>query len=229
MKEKRNFSKRGTEDYNWVTSLFQAFVRTFILYPFFILFYKVKVEGFKNIPHDRPILVAANHLSYLDPPLIAAVMKRNLAYMAKKELFEVPVLSFLIWHLGAFAVNREKLEVSTIKTAKAVLSNKHWTMALFPQGKRVRNGCLGHVSKGFASLAKISKTDILPIGLTGIQNTAKWPFQGNATVRIGTPISYDLEIEEIEKQWSEQICKLAELKPVENPEELNTPPVPANV
>ena len=98
MKEKRNFSKRGTEDYNWVTSLFQAFVRTFILYPFFILFYKVKVEGFKNIPQDRPILVAANHLSYLDPPLIAAVMKRNLAYMAKKELFEVPVLSFLIWH-----------------------------------------------------------------------------------------------------------------------------------
>ena len=50
MKEKRNFSKRGTEDYNWTTSLFQAFVRTCILYPFFILFYKVKVEGFKNIP-----------------------------------------------------------------------------------------------------------------------------------------------------------------------------------
>lgn len=222
MKAKKNFSKRGPEDYKWKTSTFQTCIRNLVLYPFFRLFYKVKVNGFENIPKDRSVLVAANHMSYLDPPLIAAIMERNLAYMAKKELFEIPILSFLIWNLGAFAVNREKLEVSTIKTAKAVLSNKNWTMALFPQGRRVRTGSLGHVSKGFASLAKISKTDILPIGIIGFQNIAKLPFQGNATVNIGTPISNELDIEEIVKLWSEQVCELAQLKNEEDSDELTS-------
>ncbi len=207
----KNFAKRGSEDYGFKTTLFQSCVVLFILFPFYKIFYKLKVEGKEKIPRDRAILIAANHLSSLDPPLVSAALLKNIAYMAKKELFTVPILGTLVWWLGAFAVNREKLEVSTIKTAKAVLVHKRWSLALFPQGTRVRDGSLGKVNKGFASLGKLSGTDILPVAVIGSDKKARWPFQGNITVKIGDPISHKLEISEIVHIWSTKISEMTGL------------------
>ena len=86
---------------------------------------KVNVHGVENIPKDNEYIVCPNHLSTLDPPMICGVWPRRISFMAKKELFEGD--SFLakyitrnVSRLGAFAVNREKLEVATIKSTKEV-------------------------------------------------------------------------------------------------------------
>lgn len=174
--------------------------------------YNLKVEGRENVPKDRSVLIAANHISLLDPPAITVAVGKPIAYMAKKELFEVPVLSRMVWWLGAFAVNREKLAASTIKTAKSVLSNKHWTMALFPQGGRRRDGKLNKVNKGFITLAKLTKTDILPVGMIlKDYKIAKKPFEGHMTIKIGTTISYEKEVAEIMSEWKAQICAMTGL------------------
>lgn len=175
--------------------------------------YNLKVEGQENVPKDRSILVAANHTSLLDPPAVASVVGKSVAFMAKQELFDIPILSRAIWWLGAFAVNREKLTASTIKTAKIVLANKHWTMALFPQGGRRRNDKLNKVNKGFITLAKLTKTDILPVGIIlKDYKIAKKPFEGNLTIKMGTVISYQKEVDEIMAEWKAQICAMTGLE-----------------
>ena len=211
-KTQKNYARKTEKDYTFSSSIFQRLVIFFLFIPFFSIMYKLKVNGQNNIPKEKNMLIAANHLSFWDPPLIATAVKTPLAFMAKKELFDVPVLRFLIDKLGAFAVNREKLESSTIKTAKVVLSNKNWTMGLFPQGGRRRDGKLHEVHKGFITFAKLTKTDILPIGIIGAEKTAKLPFQGDITINIGKIISYKLDETEIMQQWKEQICNLANLE-----------------
>lgn len=208
----KNYARKTEKDYNFATSIFQRLVILFLFIPFFTIMYKLKVNGRENIPKEKNMLIAANHLSFLDPPLIATAVNTPMAFMAKKELFEVPVLRFLIDKLGAFAVNREKLESATIKTAKVVLANVNWTMGLFPQGGRRRDGKLNQIHKGFITFAKLTKTDILPIGIIGADKTARLPFEGNVTINIGTIIPYNLDENEIMKQWKEQICNLANLE-----------------
>ena len=206
----KNFAKR--DDYTFFSTFFQKLCVIFLFLPFYKIMYNLKVEGRENVPKDRSILVAANHTSLLDPPAVSAVVGKSVAFMAKQELFDIPVLSRAIWWLGAFAVNREKLTASTIKTAKIVLACKHWTMALFPQGGRRRNDKLNKVNKGFITLAKLTQTDILPVGIIlKDYKIAKRPFEGNMIIKMGTTISYKKEVDEIMTEWKAQICAMTGL------------------
>ena len=113
--------------------------------------------------------------------------------------------------LGAFSVNREKLEVSTIKTARDVLKTKRWTLGIFPQGGIRKNKKIENVNKGFAALAKMVGVDILPIGITGCESY-NWDFWHKAkiTIKIGKPISSKLEIDEILNQWAHAVAELCD-------------------
>ena len=214
----KNFAKRDAFDYGFWQTLWHMYIISCWFWTFYTIMYKMKVYGRKNIPKDRSILVAANHMSLLDPPLISAALLKPIGYMAKRELFDIFFVGPMIWTLGAFAVNRDKLEVSTIKTAKVILADKTWTMALFPQGGRRRNGKLNKINKGYITLAKLTKTDILPVGIIGADKTARYPLQGDITVKVGTPISYEKEVDEIMKEWKAQICDLAGL--IDNTDEV---------
>jgi 1-acyl-sn-glycerol-3-phosphate acyltransferase len=211
----KNFAKREATDYTFFSTFFQRFCIYFFFWPFYTIMYNLKVEGRENIPKDRSILIAANHTSLLDPPGVAAAVStggKTVAYMAKRELFDIPILKTLIWWLGAFSVNREKLAASTIKTAKAALASKYWTMALFPQGGRRRNDKLNKVNKGFITLAKLTKTDILPVGIIlKDYKIAKKPFEGNMTIKMGTVISHEKEVDEIMTEWKKQVCEMTGL------------------
>lgn len=196
------FAKVEAKNYKWWRALVQYFVVFFILYPFFKIFYRVKVYGRENIPKDRSIIVAANHLSYFDPVIVSLATKRPVAYMAKEELFHVPVLSQLIQLLGAFAVNREKLEIATIRSAKAVLTTK-WLLGIFPEGTRIKTGKIGDINKGFGYLAKSTNSEILPLGIVG-SNTCC----GKLIVRIGKPIPVPKNPEDAVEQWGKAISEL---------------------
>lgn len=175
------------------------------------LVYRIEVHGKENIPKDNAYIVAPNHLSTLDPPMVAAVWSRPLAFMAKKELFENPFLRWWLNWLGAFAVDREKLGVSTIRTVLTI-KKTDWVFAIFPQGTRQEPGIISNVTKGFASLAKTTKCGIIPVGIIGTEVAKYLPFSGKIIVKIGEMIPYSENVEEMVEKWIESIQQLTGFK-----------------
>ncbi len=210
-KQANNYSLREPEFFNKWRRLF-LFLVTHVFYMIrFKLVYRLEVYGRENIPSDNNFIIAANHLSTLDPPLVCGVMNRGVAYMAKKELFENPFMRWWLDWLGAFAVDREKLGVSTIKTVKN-LQKTDWVLGIFPQGTRQEAGEISNITKGFASLAKSTKCAILPIGITGTQEVRRIPFTGKIVVKIGEVIPYTDNVEEMVKEWEHSIENLTGFK-----------------
>ena len=204
-------STREVRFFNIWREIFQ-FIITHIAYMIrFKLVYRLKVEGKENIPDNNKFIVAANHLSTLDPPLIVGIMNRPVAYMAKKELFENPFMHWWLDWLGSFSVDRENLSVSTIKTVLALDKTK-WVLGIFPQGTRQEPGEITNVSKGFASLARKTKCGILPIGITGTQDVKRLPFTGKIVVKIGKVIPYSDNIDEMVELWGKSVEELTGFK-----------------
>ena len=206
-KEQVSYTSRTAKEYNWFRSFFQILVCKCIYMLRYKIVYRLEVHGRENIPHDNDYIVASNHLSTLDPPLISAVMPRNVAFMAKKELFDIWSLRLFLNWLGAFAVNREKLGPSTIKTVKAIKDSK-WVFGIFPQGTREEPGRISGVTKGFANIAKLTKCGILPIGITGTNEVKRLPFSGKIIVRIGKVIPYSEDIDDMVLLWGQAIQEL---------------------
>ncbi len=214
-KKSSNYSLREAKFYNKWRRLF-LFLVTHVFYMIrFKLVYRLEVYGKENIPDNNNFIIAANHLSTLDPPLVCAVMNRGVAYMAKKELFENPFMRWWLNWLGAFAVDREKLSVSTIKTVKN-LKETNWVLGIFPQGTRQEAGEISHITKGFATLAKSTKCGILPIGITGTQEVKRIPFTGKIIVRIGEIIPYSDDVMGMVEQWEKSIENLTGFKYVDD-------------
>ena len=176
--------------------------------------YRVEVHGLENVPKDNRYIVCPNHLSTLDPPLMVAVMPRSVSFMAKKELFDIPFLRWWIDWLGAFAVNRESLGPSTVKTVQTIRES-NWVLGMFPQGTRGVPGEIRGVTKGFAGLAKLTKCDILPVGIIGSNEVKRWPFTGKIIVNIGKPIPYNKNTDIVKEKWIEEIQKLTGFKYIE--------------
>jgi len=187
--------------------IFQSLFMNFMLRPYYKLFFKMEVQGKENIPRDNRLIFASSHASYHDPPLLAAATRMHMAYMAKKELFEVPVLSQLISGLGAFPVNRQKLEIKTIKTAKRILSSKRWNLGIFPQGTRIMDGTLGEVKAGFGHLAKVTKSPVIPVYID--LKRGKYPFYGKIVVKIGKQLPHSDNVDEIQENWKKALSELS--------------------
>lgn len=206
--KKKNYTKREVSDFTENKYKFQLFGRWLVPNTLMPIFYKIEYIGRENIPKDRNFIVAPNHISYFDPFIAGEAVRQPIAFMGKKELFENPILAFLLDGLACFAVNREKLEVSTIKTALNIFKTERWRLGIFPQGGIRRNRKIEKINKGFAVIAKQMKTDILPIGITGCEEYNWIPFKGKVRVAIGEPISFNQELEDIIDEWS---CKVATL------------------
>ena len=198
---------RRPEFYNiWRRSM-QYFVTHIFFRLIFLIMYRLEIHGRENLPKNNEYIAAANHLSALDPPLVCSVINKGGAYMAKKELFDNPLLRWWLNWLGAFAVDRDNLSISTIKTAMQI-KKTGWVLGIFPQGTRQNAGEISNVTKGFASLAKKTKCGIVPIGRTGTDKSVKIPFTGKIIVRIGKMIPYSDNVQEMVDKWGYAIQEL---------------------
>ena len=211
VKDNKNVGKkqasREQKFFNKWRRLFQ-FIITHIFYMIRLkLVYRMEVHGLENVPKDNAYIVAPNHLSTLDPPMVASFLPRPVAFMAKKELFKNPFLRWWLDWLGAFAVDRENLSVSTIRTVLTI-KKTDWVFGIFPQGTRQEPGIISDITKGFASLAKSTKCGILPIGLVGTEKAKYMPFSGKIIIKIGEIIPYSENVEEMVEKWIESIQEL---------------------
>ena len=202
---------RRPEFYNvWRRGL-QYFVTHVFFKLIFLVMYRLEVYGRENLPKDNAYIAAANHLSNLDPPLVCGVLNKGGAYMAKKELFDNLLLKWWLNWLGAFAVDRDNLSISTIKTAMQI-KKTGWVLGIFPQGTRQNAGEISNVTKGFANLAKKTKCGILPIGIIGTDKFVKIPFTGKIIVKIGKIIPYSDNVQEMVDKWGYAIEELTGYK-----------------
>lgn len=135
-----------------------------VLYLYFIIFRRIKVEGRDNIPSKGPILLYANHPSAWDMFFIAAFMKRKVHYMAKIELFKNPILAFLLRTVGAFPVSRGKGDVGSVKTVYKLLDQGK-VVGIFPEGTRTPKKDPKKRKAGAAMLALHSKAPVLPVAV----------------------------------------------------------------
>ena len=120
----------------------------------------------ENVPAEGPVILAANHMSNWDPPLLATMLHRPVAYMAKEELFKVPVFSQAITACHAFPVKRGAGDRGAIKTAVTVLKQGE-CLGVFPEGTRSRDGKLHRPESGVALLAAMTGAPVVPAAIIG--------------------------------------------------------------
>ncbi len=169
----------------------------------------LKPEGLENIDKKKKYVVTSNHITGFDPFAIAACLNLTIAYMAKRQLFESFWSMVLMDWCGAFAVDREKVDVSTFKTALSI-QKTDWNLGLFPQGTRCNNGKMENITKGFAIMAKKLKADILPVAIIirDNPNSKKKDF----LIKAEKPIPYDDNVDEMVEKWAKTVCSMAELE-----------------
>ena len=135
--------------------------------------WRAQASGTENVPRQGALIVACNHRSYLDPPGMGCFCPRRISYMAKKELFEIPVLGPLIRAVGAYPVDRQGSARAAIKRSLEVLE-AGGTVGIFPEGTRNRDGSAAPQT-GVALLASLSGAPVVPahIGSDGASRLAR--------------------------------------------------------
>ncbi|MGM9993261.1 MAG: lysophospholipid acyltransferase family protein [Candidatus Avigastranaerophilus sp.] len=201
------FSTKTAKSFNIWRKIFQYIVCNIAIKNWVSPKYKFIVEGRENIDKKQKYIIASNHVTGLDPFMIAANLNMTVAFMAKKQLFETFWSSILMDWCGAFAVDREKVDVSTIKTALSV-QKTNWNLGLFPQGTRCNNGKMENIMKGFASIAKKMQRDVLPVAI--IVKTNEDSKRKEFIVKAGTPISFNDK--DLINKWANTVCELAGLE-----------------
>ncbi|MFN2449404.1 MAG: lysophospholipid acyltransferase family protein [Candidatus Baltobacteraceae bacterium] len=134
--------------------------------------WRLRVYGAANVPSSGPLIVACNHVSYLDPPLLGSACPRRIQYMAKQELFAIPVLGPAIAAVGAYPVDRKGSAVAAVKRSVQVLK-EGGAIGIFPEGTRNREGA-AEVHNGVALLASLSGAPVLPACVSGTANAARF-------------------------------------------------------
>lgn len=164
----------------------------------FSLYNRLETAGREFIP-DYPVIVASNHASNIDPPLIGGIFPRRLCYLAKDSLFKNPALGFLIASLGAIPVTREDRQRAGV-VLKLLLEqlNRGESILLFPEGSRSKDGKLKPLEGGAAFLSVKSGVPILPVCIKGSLGVcppgSSFPRPGKLRVRFAEPISPDPDV-----------------------------------
>ncbi|RJP74233.1 MAG: 1-acyl-sn-glycerol-3-phosphate acyltransferase [Candidatus Zixiibacteriota bacterium] len=158
--------------------------------PFLVLF-RLKIVGLENVPRDGRLIIAANHQSYLDPPLIGSTMPREIHFMAKASLFEKPLLGPLIRHLNSIPVTRSGQDLASLRTAVRVLDSGG-ALLIFPEGTRSRSRQFLRATGGLGFLARQSGAPVLPVYIHGTRGALRRLFRpGAVTMVVGQPIPPD--------------------------------------
>lgn len=132
----------------------------------FRLLFRLEVRGAEHVPAVGPAMIVANHSSVLDPPLVAVATRRPLHFMAKAELFRVPLFGRLIHAVNARPVRREGVDARALRAALSILNMGH-ALLVFPEGTRGPEGVLREGRPGAGMLAVLSGARVVPAYVEG--------------------------------------------------------------
>ncbi|MDR1926473.1 MAG: 1-acyl-sn-glycerol-3-phosphate acyltransferase [Endomicrobium sp.] len=143
-----------------------------------------RIEGVENIPKSEGAVIAPNHISFFDPLLTGSAMKRPLYFMAKKELFDIPILGWIIKQTNAFPVKRDSQDITAMRYAFSLLERGH-LLLMFPEGTRSKNGQLGKALAGAGMVACKAQVPLIPVKIENTNNMLKFK---RIRIKYGKPI-----------------------------------------
>lgn len=160
----------------------------------FRLWFGFEVHGDTTVPRTGAALIAVNHASYLDPPLVGAALHRPVAYLARKSLFRFAPFGWLIRRLNAVPVDREGATPAGIRTAIALLE-AGVAVVVFPEGTRSPNGQLQPGKPGTGMIVLRTGAPVVPTRITGsfeaMPRGAAFPRPRKITVKFGPAMTFD--------------------------------------
>jgi len=158
--------------------------------------FRLQIYGQENIIEEGPALLAMNHQSYLDPPLAAICCHRQISFLARKTLLEIPLLGPLIKRLNVIPLDRDGGDASALKTVIRLLKSGGSTI-VFPEGTRTRDGQMGPGQAGVGYIIAKTLAPVVPMRVFGafeaFPRTAKLPKPGKITIVIGAPMYFTKE------------------------------------
>lgn len=162
--------------------------------------YRIEVIGRENVPADGGVLLCANHIDNLDPPVVGITAPRPVHFMAKEELFSVPVLGKIVPHLNAFPVKRGMSDREALRKGLGILKDGK-VLGLFPEGTRSKTGEMGKGLAGAGFFALRSDAQVVPCAVIG-------PYKAFKKLKVvyGKPI--DMESIKEKKLNAEQTTDL---------------------
>ena len=173
------------------SSLTYRLVSALLVFPVFRGLFRGSTTGLEHVPKNGPLVVASNHGSHLDPPLLGHALGRPVAFMAKAELFAIPLLGAVIRACGAYPVRRGASDREAIRTATAKLE-EGWATGVFLDGTRQANGRVNNPLPGAALLAARSGAPLLPVAIVNSHRALGsgriWPRLVPLQLRVGSPI-----------------------------------------
>ncbi len=141
-----------------------------------------EVRGLHHLPKQGGVIVASNHISFWDPPMVGAALTREMHFLAKEELFSTPLLGSLIRSLNAIPIRRGTADLSGL--TRAIEALKHGGgMLLFPEGSRMRDGELHPARPGVGLMSVQADVPIVSCYISGSNRPARW-WTGRQRVRI---------------------------------------------
>lgn len=180
------------------------------------LFRKFTIYGTEHVPKEGPLILAGNHTSAFDPPILGTALPgRKTCFMAKKELFKPGFINWFLRQLGAFPIDRGRADIEALKTALGILK-KGGVLGVFPEGTRRKPGQIGKAQPGIIMIALKAKAPILPCGLVNADGGKK-----PVIARFGKPIYLDdyygrklskEEVAEVGELIMGEIAKLVEME-----------------
>jgi len=156
------------------------------------IFWRMEIIGIENLPQSGGLIIASNHVSYLDPAVLAASFNRKIYFLTKKEVFKNNFISFLLKNMNALPIDRENVNVLAFKKAINILREEK-VLGIFPEGARSSNGELQELKLGTIKIAMKTGVPILPAGIIGTHKIyprgIKFPilFKHKIIVKYGAP------------------------------------------
>lgn len=175
------------------------------LAPLIKLVFRPEVIGQNLIPEEGPFILAGNHKSLLDIPLVAIASKKDIRFIAKEELFKTTFSNYIFTKLGAIPIKRGQADLKAIRTSIDILKNNE-ILGIFPEGTRHKGEGLGEFKSGTSLLAVKADCPIIPFGISGEYKIGK-----KIRIQFGEAIRFkksDLKEGTADQILEEQVKKL---------------------
>lgn len=168
---------------------------------FYTIWFKVGSTHRERVPAEGPVVVCGNHFSWWDPVTIAIMIRRPVYFMAKAELFTIPVFGPILQRVGAYPVKRGLPDRTALRRTYELLE-KGQAIGMFPEGTRSRTGYLGKAEPGAALVAVKTGAPVVPVAIVGT-----YRFRRRIQVCFGEPLHLSVEGPKVR---NEELARLSE-------------------
>ncbi|MDZ4684663.1 MAG: lysophospholipid acyltransferase family protein [Planctomycetaceae bacterium] len=165
----------------------------FVMQSVFCFWMGYRARGQEHLP-DEGALLLINHQSFLDPLLVGLPFSRPVSFLARDNLFRVPILGHILRNTHVIPINREAASTASLRAAIRHIDHGFY-VGLFPEGTRTLDGLVGELKPGFLALLRRTTAPVIPVGVAGafeaFPKGTPFPLPGRVRVVFGEPFDRD--------------------------------------